>query len=96
MKVPPQGSAVTHVSHYEHLRASAVPRRRVVASRFGLALLLQQGLAAWVEQCSEIPLPTSPPHPQPSPLCTQTEGCSADVIQVLATMALSHLQEIYA
>lgn len=95
MKVPPQGSVATHASRYEHLRASAVPRR-VVASRFGLALLLQQGLAAWVERCLEIPLPTSPPHPRPFPPCTQTEDSSADVIQVLATMALSHLQEIHA
>ena len=64
--------------------------------RLGMAVLLQQGLAAWIEQWAEIPAP--PPRlptdaPTASPL---RENIRADVINVLATMALGHLQEVHA
>jgi hypothetical protein len=59
-------------------------------------MLLQLGLAAWVEQWSKMPAPmpkrsieTSRPAPLP-------EDCSTDVINVLAAMALGHVKEIHA
>ncbi len=70
--------------------------RQVLAGRFGLAILLRQGLAAWVEQWSQIPAPMSVPPSElsrPSPLSDDT---CADVINVLAAMALGHIEEIHA
>ena len=65
-------------------------------ARVGLAVLLQQGLAAWVEQWSKLPAPTtvSPGEtPKPSLL---PDDCSAQLINLLATMALAHIQEVRA
>ena len=70
--------------------------RQVLAGRFGLAILLRQGLAAWVEQWSRIPAPMSlPPSEQTKPL-PLPDDTSADVINVLAAMALGHIQEVHA
>lgn len=91
----PQQSTAAAVAGYEELRRHAV-ERRTLAGRFGLAVLLQQGLPAWVEQCSKMPAPTSA-------LCAETcrpaplrDDTSTDVINVLAAMALSHMQELHA
>ncbi len=61
-----------------------------------MAVLLQQGLAAWVEQWSKMPAPMpalSTEISRPAPL---SEDCSADVINVLAAMALGHVKEVHA
>jgi hypothetical protein len=95
VSAPPRQNAPAHVTRYEELRRHAV-ERQILAGRLGLAVLLRQGLAAWVEQWSKMPAPTSAPSAQisrPSPLPDDT---SADVINVLAAMALGHLQEIHA
>ena len=93
MSVAPQQNAPAHVARYEELRQHAV-ERRVLASRLGLAVLLRQGLAAWVEQWSKVSAPTpSTERCRPSPLSDDT---SADVINVLAAMALGHMQEVHA
>ena len=95
MSAAPQQNAPAHVARYEDLRRHAV-ERQILAGRFGLAVLLRQGLAAWVEQWSKMPAPT-PAAPadrsRPSPLPDDT---SADVINVLAAMALGHIQEVHA
>ncbi|MGB5660469.1 MAG: hypothetical protein WBO54_13395 [Thermoanaerobaculia bacterium] len=88
-------NAPAHVVRYEELRRHAV-ERQIVAGRFGLVVVLRQGLAAWVEQWSKMPVPTPAlcaENSRPSPLPDDT---SADVINVLAAMALGHLQEVHA
>ena len=93
MSAASQQNAPAHVVRYEELRRHAV-ERQIVAGRFGLAVLLRQGLAAWVEQWSKMPAPTPcAENSTPSPLA---ESTSADVINVLAAMALGHLQEVHA
>ena len=90
-----QQNAPAHVVRYEELRRHAV-ERQILAGRFGLAVLLRQGLAAWVEQWSKVPAPLPTPSVEisrPSPL---PDGTSADVIHVLAAMALGHMQEVHA
>jgi len=48
LSIPQQNTPAT-VVRYEELRQHAV-ERQTLAGRLGLAVLLQQGLAAWVEQ----------------------------------------------
>jgi len=93
MSVAPQQNAPAHVARYEELRRHAV-ERQILAGRLGLAVLLRQGLAAWVEQWSKVPAPApSTERSRPSPL---SDDNSADVINVLAAMALGHMQEVHA
>ena len=95
MRAASQQNASAHVVRYEELRRHAA-ERQILAGRFGLAVLLRQGLAAWVEQWSKMPAPRPAPSAEkarPSPLPDDT---SAEVIHVLAAMALSHLQEVHA
>ena len=93
MSAPPRQNAPAHVTRYEELRRHAV-ERQILAGRFGLAVLLRQGLAAWVEQYSKMPAPApSAEISRPSPL---PEDTCADVINVLAAMALGRIQEVHA
>ena len=95
MSAPPRQNAPAHVTRYEELRRHAV-ERQILAGRFGLAVLLRQGLAAWVEQYSKMPTPVPAPSAEisrPSPL---PEDTCAEVINVLAAMALGHIQVVHA
>ncbi len=91
---PPQQSTAATVAHYEELRRHAV-QRHTLAGRLGLVVLLQQGLPAWVEQCAKMPAPTPA-------LCAETfrpaplrDDTGTDVVNVLVTMVLNHVQEIH-
>ena len=95
MSTAPQQKTPAHIARYEELRRH-VTEQQCLAGRLGLAILLQQGLAAWVEQWSKMHAPTPAPRSKisrPSPLPDDT---SADVVHVLAAMALSHMPEVYA
>ena len=92
-EVPQENTA--HIAHYEELRKHVTERQSLVG-RFGLAVLLQQGLAVWIEQWSKMPEPSparSVENLRPTPL---PEDCNADVINVLAAMALGHTTEVHA
>ena len=84
-----------HAERYEALRAHAAPRR-APASREGLAVLLRQGVAAWMEAWSRLAAPPAPPvqteRRRPSPL---PDEASAEVVRVLAAMTLSHIHEVH-
>lgn len=86
-------SALDYATRYETLRAWAV-ERGAPAARDGLALLLRKGVAAWVEAWSELPAPgprkALSEHLQPAPL---PDGASAELVRLLAAMALEHIQE---
>ena len=93
MNTAPQGNAPAHIARYEELRRHVVEQQSL-AGRLGLAVLLQHGLAAWVEQWSKMPTPTPPVEiSRPSLL---PDDNNTDVINVLAAMALSHMQEVSA
>ena len=93
MSAGPRQSTPGHVARYEELRRHAV-EQQILAGRLGLAILLRQGLAAWVEQWSAVPTPApSVERSRPSPLPDDT---SMDVINVLTAMALGHIQEVHA
>jgi hypothetical protein len=96
MSATPQQNAPTHVARYEELRRHAV-ERQILAGRLGLAILLRQGLAAWVEQWSKMPAATPAPSAEISSASPPLpDDASVDVINVLAAMALGHMQEIHA
>jgi hypothetical protein len=73
-----------------------VLQRRLLANRLGLAVLRLQGLAAWVVQWSKLPIPTPTPSAEISGPSVLSDDAHADVINVLAAMALGHLKEITA
>jgi hypothetical protein len=55
-----------------------------------------QGLAAWVAQWSKLPVPAPIPSAEIAGPTVLPVDTHADVINVLAAMALGHLKEIYA
>jgi hypothetical protein len=95
MSAAPQQNATAHVARYEELRRNAV-ERQILAGRFGLTILLRQGLAAWIEQWSKMPAPTLAPSTEISRPSQLLDDTSADVINVLTAMALGHIQEVHA
>ena len=90
-----QDNASAHVARYEELRQHVV-EQQILAGRLGLGVLLQQGLAAWVEQWSKMPAPTQTRSAEPSRPSPLPHDTSEDVINVLAAMALGHMQELHA
>jgi hypothetical protein len=76
-------------------------RRHVLAGlpgggRFGLAVVLRQGMAAWIEHCACPLAPTGP-----TPLRESAAGAIAlplntGIVQILASIALGRIQEIHS
>lgn len=89
-------SVPEHASRYEALRTHTLEQHRVPAARDGLAVLLRGGVAAWMDAWSRVPTPavrTTEDHRHRPSL---PDGASAEVIRVLAAMALGHIQEVHA
>jgi hypothetical protein len=88
--------ASEHAARYEALRSHALDRL-APGARHGMALLLRQGMAAWIDAWSAV-LEAPPPRsargasPRPWPL---PEESSVGLVHVLAAMALSHMQEVH-
>ena len=91
------GGAVSEA--YEQLR------RHMVAAlpgswRFGLAVLLREGVAAWIERgAANLPFnsvrrPGEEPPLLPAPPSVVTPPLHADLVQILASIALSRAWEI--
>ena len=87
----------TSVEAYEELRNQVVSGSPS-GSHPGLVRLLRQGVAAWVAQRSTCTAPVQPaaaPEPRTAaPLAS--DGLHADVVRVLANMALAGRQEMSA
>ena len=85
-------TVLAHKTHYEALRDHAM-ERRVPMSRHGLAVLLCQGMASWMNAWSRVsasaPRSTKDERPRPCPLPDES---NAEVIRVLAAMALGHME----
>ena len=95
----PEGRAAdTSVEAYEELRNHVLSGSSSVNSHSGLVLLRRQGVAAWVAQrsvCTASVQPAAVPEPQAAaPL--PSDGLHADVVRVLANMALAGRQEMSA
>ncbi len=78
---------------YDALRHH-VMGRNVPVTRHGLAVLLRQGVAAWMEAWSGVPAAPvlrSPVDERPNP-CPWPDGTNAELVHLLAAMALEHIQ----
>jgi hypothetical protein len=89
-----RNNAADHDSRYEMLRAYAL-ERHAPPSRDGLVILLRHGMVAWMEAWSRLPAPL-PQTAQAAPSKTPTipGETSVEVVHILATMTLSHFQEV--
>ncbi len=89
-------SASDHAARYERLR-TYVRARHAPMSRDGLVVLLRQGVAAWMETWSRLATPPVPPvrteRQRSLPL---PDEASAEVVRILAAMALGHIREVQA
>ncbi|MDP6767502.1 MAG: hypothetical protein QF414_02260 [Arenicellales bacterium] len=83
----------THATRYESLR-DQVLAGLFTESRQGLAVLLRQGLSAWIHTWSEMASLVVPRQPDPAPR-PLPDGVSAEVIRVLAAMALGHMTQVH-
>jgi hypothetical protein len=73
---------------YEVLRERSLSRRGETTP--GLAILLQQGMVAWMEICSAV-LPVAAP-----PTCTETDSLPSEVVTVMAQMVWACFEEVHA
>ena len=94
----PSGTAtavesVPRVAHYEDLRGRVLAGG-ALGCRLGLALLLREGMAAWLERGSLCPGGVPPAGPERRlPEKVVPDGNCADVVRLLAHMVLSGLEE---
>jgi len=81
-----------HTRRYEQLREHVIdgPLR---SDRLGLAVVVQEGLAAWLQRWSNLPLPKALGAQAPAAAIALPEAAGAHVVQVLSAMALGHLRE---
>ncbi len=86
-----------HAAHYEELRHHAIQRDDPVA-RHGLAVLLRRGVAAWIAAWSGVPAASvsrSAVDERPDS-CPWPGSTNAELVRLLAAMALGHVQEVVA
>ena len=85
------------IAHYEEMRRCVVAGR-VRFVRHGLAVLLQSGMAAWMDTCS-VCLPDGDPTTRLSSPNSETrlpdERCPA-LVDLLANLALNRVMEVHA
>jgi hypothetical protein len=89
-------SASEHTARYETLRDHARQAPRAAVARHGLAVLLRDGMAAWLDAYLRLPPPAARATQHERQRSVLSEGTSAEVIRVLAAMAIEHIQEVYA
>jgi hypothetical protein len=83
------------VSRYEEVRGQVIRCHGVGASKGqGLALMLHRGLAAWLRAWLNAP-PVRPAKLTPVARKVEDENVTAQIVSIIATMALSNEQEIY-
>jgi len=84
-----------HATRYETLRAYTLERQGP-PSRDELVILLRHGMAAWMDAWSGLPAPRPQPiQAEPHKSLPMHDDTSIEVVHVLATMTLSHFQEVY-
>ena len=74
---------------YEALRAQAVGQAPAATPR-GLALFLRVGLPGWMPACPPLAATAAPPRAADTPPRTASTEPTAELVRVLAAMALGH------
>lgn len=88
MSPAPCGADLT--AAYEALRAQATGQGSHTTPR-GLALLLRSGVPDWMRAWSSL-ASSSPPRPAPPPVRSVSLSSGAELVRLLADMALAGLQ----
>ena len=86
----------TFVAAYEELRRNAITRS-TCTSHFGLVLLLREGVAAWMARgsaCAAVATPAAASDRPAAPI--MTEELNANIVGVLASMAMANREEMPA
>lgn len=91
-----QLSASEHAARYEGLRGYVLEPHPVPSSRDGLAVLLSRGVATWMDAWSKLPAPAVRSMHEERYRAPLPDGTSAEIIHVLAAMALGHIHEVRA
>jgi hypothetical protein len=63
---------------------------------FGLAVLLREGVAAWIEHCAANPRPASPSGLDTVPGSAIAPPLHAGIVQILTSIALNRIREIHS
>lgn len=84
-----------HATRYETIRRHVIEHASF-AARDGLAVLLRQGVAAWMDAWSMLPPPTRPRETESTRPWSLPDGTSMEVVRVLVAMTLGHIQEVQA
>jgi hypothetical protein len=88
-------SASDHADRYEVLRCHVLKGPSAPSSRDGLAVLLSRGVATWMDTYSKLPTPAVRVVREERGTFL-SDGASAQIIHVLAAMALGHIHEVRA
>lgn len=87
--------ASEHADRYESLRHHII-EHQASAAHDGLAVLVRQGVAGWMEAWNKVPAPpTRPTQQKPIRPWTLPNDTSAEVVRILASMTLGHIQEVH-
>lgn len=89
-------SSSEHAERYEALRNRALDPHHAVTAREGLAVLLRHGMASWMEAWSTMPPAATPTMSSPRERPPLPDDATAELVRVLTSMTLSHLQEMHA
>lgn len=92
---PSGQNAWEHATRYETIRRHVIEHSSF-AARDGLAVLLRQGVAAWMDAWSMLPPPTRPTGMESTRSWPLPDGTSTEVVRVLVAMTLGHIQEVQA
>jgi hypothetical protein len=65
------------------------------SGHFGLAVLLREGMAAWIERCAERTASQFRTISNQSLAAVNTSPLQAGIVQILASIALSRTQEMH-
>lgn len=87
-------SATEHTVRYEELRRHAMDPFRPPMAREGLAVLLRQGVSAWIGEWSRLPATAGRAAQEDRASMPVPDGVNAEVVRVLAGMAMGHILEM--
>jgi hypothetical protein len=80
---------------YEQLRSEALSRCHGLSRGFGLAVLLREGITAWMRACSGAVTPPVPPFAQPDSTDRLPWNMRTEAVLILAEMLLGNNSEAH-
>lgn len=90
--------ASEQTARYEALRRDALEERPAAVARGGIAVLMRQGVAAWMDAWCELPpaaVRAAQEERQRAPMPDSTTAEIAELVHILAAMALEQTQEVH-